>query len=277
MTLTPTPLAAAASRRVPLMTHLVLGHPSLAESLEVAMTYAQAQVAYLEVQLPFSHPTADGQTITDANRAALRATPDWEVYWQGLAHLAQHVAPERLVVMTYANRIVGAQGGPAAFAARLAGLGLRQLIVPDLPVDAPAGQALLAEGLDLFPVLAPNTAPKRLERLLAHGPRLAYIMAGYRLTGQAFGLDARLTALTHQIKQRAPATEVGIGFGIRSAADVAQVRRVADIAIIGSAAEVQQRIADLAGIGVTDFAAVEFGGTPDEAAETREALKGLLT
>lgn len=51
----------------------------------------------------------------------------------------------------------------------------------------------------------------------------------------------------------------------------------ADIAIIGSAAEVQQRIADLAGIGVTDFAAVEFGGTPDEAADTREALKGLLT
>lgn len=50
----------------------------------------------------------------------------------------------------------------------------------------------------------------------------------------------------------------------------------ADIAIIGSAAEVQQRITDLAGIGVTDFAAVEFGGTPDEAADTREALKGLL-
>ncbi len=50
----------------------------------------------------------------------------------------------------------------------------------------------------------------------------------------------------------------------------------ADIAIIGSAAQVQQRIADLAGIGVTDFAAVEFGGTPDEAAETRAALKGLL-
>lgn len=50
----------------------------------------------------------------------------------------------------------------------------------------------------------------------------------------------------------------------------------ADIAIIGSAAQVQQRIADLAGIGVTDFAAVEFGGTPDEVVDTRAALKGLL-
>jgi hypothetical protein len=32
----------------------------------------------------------------------------------------------------------------------------------------------------------------------------------------------------------------------------------------------------LAGIGVTDFVAVEFGATPDEVGNTREALKGLL-
>ena len=50
----------------------------------------------------------------------------------------------------------------------------------------------------------------------------------------------------------------------------------ADIAIIGSAAQVQDRVAALAGIGVTDFAAVEFGATPDEIGETRDALKGLL-
>ncbi len=50
----------------------------------------------------------------------------------------------------------------------------------------------------------------------------------------------------------------------------------ADIAIIGSAAEVQDRIAALADIGVTEFAAVEFGATPDEVAHTRAALTGLL-
>ena len=42
----------------------------------------------------------------------------------------------------------------------------------------------------------------------------------------------------------------------------------ADIAIVGSAAEVVDRIGALADIGVTDFAAVEFGGDPDEAAAT---------
>ena len=50
----------------------------------------------------------------------------------------------------------------------------------------------------------------------------------------------------------------------------------ADIAIIGSASEVADRIMALGEIGVTDFAAVEFGATPDEVAETRAMVKSLL-
>ena len=48
------------------------------------------------------------------------------------------------------------------------------------------------------------------------------------------------------------------------------------LAIIGSTDEVRNRVGALADIGVTDFAAVEFGATPEEIAETRDALKGLL-
>lgn len=50
----------------------------------------------------------------------------------------------------------------------------------------------------------------------------------------------------------------------------------ADIAIAGSESEVLDRISALADMGVTDFAAVEFGGTPDEIADTRSAIKKLL-
>ncbi len=50
-----------------------------------------------------------------------------------------------------------------------------------------------------------------------------------------------------------------------------------DIAITGTAAEVVDRIAALADIGVTEFAAVEFPGNPDEAAATRAAVTSLIT
>lgn len=50
----------------------------------------------------------------------------------------------------------------------------------------------------------------------------------------------------------------------------------ADIVIAGTAEQVKQRVADLAGIGVTDFAAVEFSSKPDEISATREAMKSLI-
>jgi alkanesulfonate monooxygenase SsuD/methylene tetrahydromethanopterin reductase-like flavin-dependent oxidoreductase (luciferase family) len=50
----------------------------------------------------------------------------------------------------------------------------------------------------------------------------------------------------------------------------------ADIAVVGSADEVVERIGALADIGVTDFAPAMFPGNPDEAAATRDALLQLL-
>ena len=50
----------------------------------------------------------------------------------------------------------------------------------------------------------------------------------------------------------------------------------ADIVIAGTAEQVKQRVADLAGVGVTDFAAVEFSSDPDEVASTRDAMKSLI-
>ncbi|MGD9703285.1 MAG: LLM class F420-dependent oxidoreductase [Acidimicrobiia bacterium] len=50
----------------------------------------------------------------------------------------------------------------------------------------------------------------------------------------------------------------------------------ADIAIVGAANEVADRIGALASIGVTDFAAVEFGANLDEVEATRDVLKSVL-
>ncbi len=49
----------------------------------------------------------------------------------------------------------------------------------------------------------------------------------------------------------------------------------ADVAIVGGAAQVRDRIEDMKDAGVTDFAASEFTRTPDERAETRALLRAL--
>lgn len=92
-------------------------------------------------------------------------------------------------------------------------------------------------------------------------------------------LPVCVTADTEAAAERAAHTFAAYGAlpSYRSMLDREGVEGPADIAIIGSAAQAQERIGALAAIGVTDFAAVEFGATPDEIVETREALKGCLS
>jgi 5,10-methylenetetrahydromethanopterin reductase len=62
----------------------------------------------------------------------------------------------------------------------------------------------------------------------------------------------------------------------RAMLDREGVEGPADIAITGSEDEVVDRVLALAEIGVTDFAAVEFPGDPDEAAATRAAMRRVI-
>ncbi len=63
----------------------------------------------------------------------------------------------------------------------------------------------------------------------------------------------------------------------RSMLDREGVEGPADIAVVGTEKEVTAGITALADIGVTDFAAVEFGSGPDERAATRAAVVAAIS
>lgn len=50
-----------------------------------------------------------------------------------------------------------------------------------------------------------------------------------------------------------------------------------DLAIVGSEAEVRDRLSEMASVGVTDLNAAVFPGNPDEAGRTRSVLKSLAS
>ncbi|MFC1670332.1 tryptophan synthase subunit alpha [Spirochaetota bacterium] len=54
-----------------IMTHIVLGYPSLKDNEIMIEKMSLAGVKYIELQIPFSDPIADGPTILNANQAAL--------------------------------------------------------------------------------------------------------------------------------------------------------------------------------------------------------------
>jgi tryptophan synthase alpha chain len=233
------------------MGHLVLGYPSLAESERTAMAYLEAGVQLLELQIPFSDPSADGFTITHANHVAIAQGTDTEHCLRAIDRLqayalllaTQDGITRTVIPMTYLNKLVAY--GLERFAREMLAIGISSIIVPDLPLDTPQAHTLIRQGLKPVPVLASNVPPARLAQLLAHQPDYVYIMADFKITGQQFTLDPRVSTLIAAIRHQCRA-QVGIGFGISTGPHVQAVLRTADFAIVGSALIRAQEAGNLA-------------------------------
>jgi tryptophan synthase alpha subunit len=89
----------------PVMAHLVLGYPTLAASLETAEQYIAAGVQILELQIPFSHPTADGPVITAACQAATRQGVSVRDCIDAIGQLRSRHPQQEIMVMSYLNRL----------------------------------------------------------------------------------------------------------------------------------------------------------------------------
>jgi tryptophan synthase alpha chain len=237
-------MIANATQTVPVMGHLVMGYPSPDVSFQMARQYVQAGLQFLELQIPFSHPTADGPLITQANQQALQHGMTMTRCLDFIARLRAEFPQQSIAVMTYANKAIAY--GLDALRAALSKLQVQALILPDLPFDDPQLLSFYdGSAPACMPVIAPNISPARLNQLLALQPKWVYMMAGYKITGGAFSLDGRIAALASQLKRAG--AKVGIGFGINTAQDVNAVLQVADFAIVGSALLAAQAQNDLNG------------------------------
>ena len=217
----------------PLMAHLVLGYPTMDESIRTAQAYVAAGCAILELQIPFSHPTADGPVITHACQEAVEKNHTSVSDCIEAIQLLRNQFPEQeIMVMTYLNRLF--THGVAAFAEAMKELGIQHLIVPDLPVDSPLATKVQATGMKLVPVIAANIQLERLERLLNQSFDFFYLMSDFKITGSAFSLNPRLHQVIANIRATRPEARIGIGFGISTAEQIKLVTSTADIAIIGS-------------------------------------------
>lgn len=240
--------------QLPVMGHLVLGYPTLADSLKTAETYVRAGIEILELQIPFSHPTADGPVITAACREAVenqKVTVQQCI--EAVASLRTTFPEQEIMVMSYVNRLYAY--GFGRFAAEMQRLGVKHIIVPDLPVDSPTAAELMAGGVQLVPVLAANISDARLQMLLDRGFDFFYLMSDFKITGSGFSLNPRLTDIIQTIKAAPQMPRVGIGFGISTPGQAQLIAEAADVAIIGSALiQAQQEgrldayLADLQGV-----------------------------
>ena len=165
-----------------IMAHLVAGYPDRRASLEVARGLIDGGCGYLEIQFPFSDPTADGPLIQEACDRALKAGFRLGEGFE-LVEEIQRLAAPPIFIMSYANPVI--VRGVEAFLAEARRAGAAGVIVPDLPIDTDEGLFALSKrlGLHAVPVVSPNTSEKRLELLRALDLEYAYATLRGGITG----------------------------------------------------------------------------------------------
>lgn len=225
-------LAAREKKEILLMTHLVLGYPSLDVNGEVVEAMVEGGVDLIEMQIPFSEPVADGPVIARACHEAIAGGLRVDECLE-FAEKVCETYDIPFLFMTYCN-IIHHYGAENFFRdARYRGI--RGLIVPDLPPEEGEDYLVLAREHEIAPVqiFAPTSSDERMGELAAAADGFIYCAARRGVTGTRTDFGDEFDAYLRRCRE-ATDLPLAVGFGIRSREDVKGVTGRADIAVIGT-------------------------------------------
>lgn len=225
--------AASAEGRTALVIYLCAGDPSLEVSADLLVAAAEAGADVLEVGMPFSDPTADGETIQKASERALAAGTTLPKVLEVVRQTrARTDAP--IVLFGYYNPIL--RYGEEQLVRDAKEAGVDGLLVVDLPpeIAAPLTDPLERESLAYVPLVAPTSTEARIEAAGHAGQAFLYYVS---MTGVTGGAAADLSGAAARAKaiQEATGRPVVVGFGVRSGSDVSTLASHAAGVVVGSA------------------------------------------
>ena len=251
-----------ARKRAALIPYITAGFPNAAATRAVLAGAARAGADIVELGVPWSDPVADGPVIQASTHAALAGGMTLA---GALALLGEANGGVPVIVFSYLNPILAF--GPRRFAATAKDAGAAGILVTDLPVGADSAieADLRSAGLPLVRLVAPTSTPERVRAIAEASEGFVYLLARTGVTGARTEVG---DALARQIAAVRAATRlpVAVGFGISAAEQAAQVARLADGVVVGSALVERMRTggakAALAWLGELRAA---MGGAPAEA------------
>jgi tryptophan synthase alpha chain len=218
--------------RSALIGYLPTGFPDVPTSIEAMTAMVESGCDMVEVGIAYSDPGMDGPTIAAATQAALRGGVRVRDSLAAVEAISN--AGGRAVVMTYWNPVL--RYGVDAFARDLAAAGGLGLITPDLIPDE-AGEWLAvsdAHDLDRIFLVAPSSTPERLATTVQASRGFVYAASTMGVTGARDAVSVAAPELVRRVKALSD-VPVGVGLGVRSREQAAQIGAYADGVIVGSA------------------------------------------
>ncbi|MFV8164497.1 tryptophan synthase subunit alpha [Mycobacterium sp. 134] len=221
-----------AEGRAALIGYLPTGFPDVQTSIAAMTAMVESGCDLVEVGVPYSDPGMDGPTIAAATEAALAGGVRVRDTLAAVEAISN--AGGRAVVMTYWNPVL--RKGVDTFARDLASAGGYGLITPDLiPEEAVDWIAASEEhNLDRIFLVAPSSTPERLAATVNASRGFVYAASTMGVTGARDVVSNAAPELVRRVKEVSD-IPVGVGLGVRSGAQAAEIGAYADGVIVGSA------------------------------------------
>ena len=140
-----------------------------------------------------------------------------------------------LILFTYYNPILNL--GIQQFLAKIASVGVRGLVVPDLPLEEAADliSAGATFGIEVILLVAPTSSKDRIEAIARQSQGFIYLVSVTGVTGMRAQIQDRVKDLLIDLRSVTD-KPIGVGFGISGVEQARQVMNWgADAAIVGSA------------------------------------------
>ena len=196
------------------MAHVVCGYPSFEENMQELEIMAEAGVDLVELQFPFSEPSADGPLFVHANEESLKAGTTIDQCFKFMAEVSARF-PFKVLMMGYYNTAF--KMGEERFVERVKEAGGVGYILPDLPVEEAVNLHRLSEEAGIEPIIlmTPTSSDKRLAKLGLASRGMVYAVARKGVTGSKTNMGDDVLALIERCRQHTN-MPIGVGFGISS-------------------------------------------------------------
>jgi len=188
----------------------------------------------LELGVPFSDPMADGPVIQAASERAIVSGVSLRTVLEYVARFRREDQATPVILMGYMNPIE--RYGYEEFSRDAAKAGVDGILMVDCPPEemGPLQRHLSEYGLYPIYLVAPTTTPERAAAIARAAHGYLYYVSFKGITGadglQREGIDKPVQALREHSD-----LPIAVGFGIKDARTAAEVAKVADAVVMGSA------------------------------------------
>jgi len=216
------------------MTHVVCGYPSFEANLKELEIMNEFGVDFVELQFPFSEPSADGPLFVKANQQSIEQGTKVADCFDFMRQVTQRF-DFKVLMMGYYNTVF--KMGHENFIRRLKAAGGCGYILPDLPIEEAGELHALSAAAGITPIIlmTPTNSDERLTQLAAVAEGFVYVVARKGVTGSKTQMSNEVAMFLQRCRQFTD-LPLGVGFGVSAKEDIDFIRDHGDIAIIGTAA-----------------------------------------